>query len=134
MAGSATLPDSPGDLSPRDLSHQSPAAIAAMFGRVAPRYDLMNFAMGAGIDIYWRWKLVRAVLDPIVAAGLLKDDSLVVGLDGTQFDSLDDARAHLDGIGVLVVALDALGPEPAAALRRVVDGRCGLAVEGCAGG
>jgi len=46
---------------PDDLAHQHPEAISAMFGRVAPRYDLMNHAMGAGIDIYWRWKLVRAV-------------------------------------------------------------------------
>jgi len=46
---------------PDDLAQQDPAAIAAMFGRVAPRYDLMNHAMGAGIDIYWRWKLARAV-------------------------------------------------------------------------
>ena len=46
---------------PDDLAHQQPEAISAMFGRVAPRYDLMNHAMGAGIDIYWRWKLARAV-------------------------------------------------------------------------
>ncbi|HUB66177.1 MAG TPA: ubiquinone/menaquinone biosynthesis methyltransferase [Candidatus Methylacidiphilales bacterium] len=46
---------------PDDLANQDPEAISAMFGRVAPRYDLMNHAMGAGIDIYWRWKLARAV-------------------------------------------------------------------------
>jgi demethylmenaquinone methyltransferase/2-methoxy-6-polyprenyl-1,4-benzoquinol methylase len=46
---------------PDELAHQHPDAISAMFGRVAQRYDLMNFAMGAGIDSYWRWKLVRAV-------------------------------------------------------------------------
>jgi len=61
MAGSATLPDSPGDLSPRDLSHQSPAAIAAMFGRVAPRYDLLNHVLCGGTDLYWRWRLTREV-------------------------------------------------------------------------
>ena len=46
---------------PDNLAHQHPEAISAMFGRVAPRYDLLNHAMSAGIDIYWRWKLVRAV-------------------------------------------------------------------------
>src|SRR5580658_4824494 len=46
---------------PDDLAHQDPEAISAMFGRVAPRYDLMNHAMGGGIDIYWRWKLARTV-------------------------------------------------------------------------
>jgi demethylmenaquinone methyltransferase/2-methoxy-6-polyprenyl-1,4-benzoquinol methylase len=44
-----------------DLAHQSPEAISAMFGRVAARYDLMNHVMGGGMDLYWRWRLVRAV-------------------------------------------------------------------------
>jgi demethylmenaquinone methyltransferase/2-methoxy-6-polyprenyl-1,4-benzoquinol methylase len=44
-----------------DLVHQQPEAISAMFGRVAGRYDVMNHVMGAGLDIYWRWLLVRAV-------------------------------------------------------------------------
>ncbi|MCE0522079.1 MAG: class I SAM-dependent methyltransferase [Methylacidiphilales bacterium] len=45
----------------KDLAHQSPEAISAMFGRVAARYDVMNHVMGGGLDIYWRWRLVRAV-------------------------------------------------------------------------
>jgi demethylmenaquinone methyltransferase/2-methoxy-6-polyprenyl-1,4-benzoquinol methylase len=44
-----------------DLAHQAPEAIAGMFGRVAPRYDLMNRVMGGGLDLYWRRQLVRAV-------------------------------------------------------------------------
>ena len=44
-----------------ELAHQSPEAISAMFGRVAARYDLMNHVMGGGLDLYWRWRLVRAV-------------------------------------------------------------------------
>jgi demethylmenaquinone methyltransferase/2-methoxy-6-polyprenyl-1,4-benzoquinol methylase len=44
-----------------DLLHQSPEQISAMFGRVAPRYDVMNHVMGGGLDIYWRWRLARAV-------------------------------------------------------------------------
>src|SRR5471032_782531 len=44
-----------------DLAHQSPKEISAMFGRVAARYDIMNFAMGGGLDSYWRRRLVRAV-------------------------------------------------------------------------
>jgi demethylmenaquinone methyltransferase/2-methoxy-6-polyprenyl-1,4-benzoquinol methylase len=44
-----------------DLAHQEPEAISAMFGRVAPRYDLMNHVMGGGLDLYWRRRLVQAV-------------------------------------------------------------------------
>jgi demethylmenaquinone methyltransferase/2-methoxy-6-polyprenyl-1,4-benzoquinol methylase len=44
-----------------ELAHQSPEAISAMFGRVAARYDIMNFAMGGGLDSYWRRRLVRTV-------------------------------------------------------------------------
>ena len=44
-----------------DLLHQSPREICSMFGRVAARYDIMNHVMGGGLDIYWRWRLVRAV-------------------------------------------------------------------------
>jgi demethylmenaquinone methyltransferase/2-methoxy-6-polyprenyl-1,4-benzoquinol methylase len=53
---SATLPQIEDD-----LAHQSPEAIAAMFGRVAPRYDFLNHALCGGSDLYWRWRLVRAV-------------------------------------------------------------------------
>lgn len=44
-----------------DLSHQSPDAISAMFGRVAPRYDLMNHLLAGGLDFYWHRRLVCAV-------------------------------------------------------------------------
>jgi demethylmenaquinone methyltransferase/2-methoxy-6-polyprenyl-1,4-benzoquinol methylase len=44
-----------------ELAHQAPEAIAGMFGRVAARYDIMNRAMGGGLDLYWRRQLVRAV-------------------------------------------------------------------------
>jgi demethylmenaquinone methyltransferase/2-methoxy-6-polyprenyl-1,4-benzoquinol methylase len=53
---------SPPSSSPGDaLAHQAPEAIAAMFGRVAPRYDLLNHGLSGGCDVYWRARLVRAV-------------------------------------------------------------------------
>jgi demethylmenaquinone methyltransferase/2-methoxy-6-polyprenyl-1,4-benzoquinol methylase len=51
----------PATAADEELAHQSPAAIAAMFGRVAPRYDFLNHALCGGADVYWRWRLARAV-------------------------------------------------------------------------
>jgi len=44
-----------------ELAHQSPEAISAMFGRVAPRYDRLNHVLCGGTDLYWRWQLMREV-------------------------------------------------------------------------
>jgi len=38
-----------------------PAAINAMFARVARRYDLANHVLSGGVDFWWRRRLVRAV-------------------------------------------------------------------------
>ena len=56
MPATTPAPDPHGD-----LAHQSPEAIAEMFGRVAPRYDFLNHALCGGSDVYWRWRLARIV-------------------------------------------------------------------------
>ena len=41
--------------------------IRAMFGAIAPRYDLLNHVLSLNIDRYWRWrttKLVPVDVDP----------------------------------------------------------------------
>ncbi len=37
------------------------SAINAMFAAIAGRYDCANHVLSAGVDYYWRWRLVRAV-------------------------------------------------------------------------
>jgi demethylmenaquinone methyltransferase/2-methoxy-6-polyprenyl-1,4-benzoquinol methylase len=45
------------DQSQRDVMHGR--QVAAMFGRIARWYDLLNHALSLGMDIYWRWRLAR---------------------------------------------------------------------------
>ncbi|HEY7269267.1 MAG TPA: ubiquinone/menaquinone biosynthesis methyltransferase [Dehalococcoidia bacterium] len=44
---------------PPDDPHGEPPAIAAMFSRIARRYDLLNHLLSFGLDIYWRNLMAR---------------------------------------------------------------------------
>jgi demethylmenaquinone methyltransferase/2-methoxy-6-polyprenyl-1,4-benzoquinol methylase len=54
---------------------EKPRFVAAMFGRIAPRYDLMNTLMTAGQDQRWR----RVVADAALTAGSAQPAVLDVG-------------------------------------------------------
>lgn len=40
---------------------KSAGRIAGMFDAIAPRYDLLNRVLSAGLDRYWRWRAIRAL-------------------------------------------------------------------------
>jgi demethylmenaquinone methyltransferase/2-methoxy-6-polyprenyl-1,4-benzoquinol methylase len=92
-----------------------PAAVRAMFDRIAPVYDLMNTLMTAGVDGRWRRATIRAadprpgqrVLDvatgtgklALLAARAVGPEGEVIGLDASQ-PMLDRARRAADRAGL----------------------------------
>jgi demethylmenaquinone methyltransferase/2-methoxy-6-polyprenyl-1,4-benzoquinol methylase len=113
----------PAPSGPRPPDHR--ARVAAMFGRIAARYDLMNTVMTGGLDAAWRRHAVRAARPPQdgwaldVGTGTAKlaralaramPNGQVIGVDAAA-PMLRQARAarHEDGADRVRLALaDAL--------------------------
>jgi len=96
-------------------------SIQAMFGRIAPRYDMLNHLLSLGLDFYWRRQMARMVgagpgmriLDVATGTGdstlaLLKRGAAVVSSDFTipmlaigleKFKRCDKADLVLGSVG-----------------------------------
>jgi demethylmenaquinone methyltransferase/2-methoxy-6-polyprenyl-1,4-benzoquinol methylase len=97
----------PSPSGPRPGDHR--ARVAAMFGRIAGRYDLMNTLMTGGQDVLWRRLAVRAARPP-------RDGRALDVGTGTAKLALALARAMPAGrvVGVDVAAPMLLQARPAA--------------------
>lgn len=93
----------------RGLDKQ-PEAIRAMFGRVAPVYDLLNHLLSASLDRRWRRRAARAVRPAPGGAGSLPALDLCCGTG--------DQALALRGEGARVAAADFCVPMVARARRK----------------
>lgn len=91
-----------------------PNAVNSMFGRIAHRYDLANRLLSFGVDVWWRFRLVRAVsatapshvLDLATGSGdvafalaaKLPKHAAITGMDFCQ-PMLDQAEAKKQTLG-----------------------------------
>ena len=48
-----------GELNPTPTVDKTPARIAGMFDAIAPRYDLLNHVLSAGLDVRWRARAIK---------------------------------------------------------------------------
>ena len=65
---------------------KSPGRIAGMFDAIAPRYDLLNGVLSAGLDRYWRRRAIRSL-------GFSGQETLVDVCTGTGDVAIAAARA-----------------------------------------
>lgn len=89
---------------------KSAGRIAGMFDAIAPRYDLLNRVLSAGLDRYWRWRAIRALR-------LTGRDTLVDICTGTGDVAIAAARARRGAR--CVIGIDFAGAMLARAARKL---------------
>jgi demethylmenaquinone methyltransferase / 2-methoxy-6-polyprenyl-1,4-benzoquinol methylase len=90
---------------------KAPDRIAGMFDAIAPRYDLLNHLLSAGIDKRWRARAIRSLR-------LTGRETLVDVATGTGDVALEARRAGTGG-AAKVVGVDFAGAMLALALAKV---------------
>jgi len=75
---------------------RDPAAVRAMFDRIARRYDLVNTVLSAGIDGSWRRRAARAT--GLVAGGSALDVACGSGKLTAQLARIAGARGRVAGL------------------------------------
>lgn len=96
---------------------EAAAWVRAMFGRVAPRYDLANHLLSFNIDRYWRARTVAAVWDVLARREARVVDICCGTADLTR--ALERGRAP----GTFVLGSDFCHPMLVAAQKKVGHGR-----------
>jgi demethylmenaquinone methyltransferase/2-methoxy-6-polyprenyl-1,4-benzoquinol methylase len=66
-----------------------------MFGRIAPRYDLLNHLLSLNIDKYWRWRTTRLV--PVEGRGPILDLCTGTGDLALAYDRAAAAQVAIVG-------------------------------------
>jgi demethylmenaquinone methyltransferase/2-methoxy-6-polyprenyl-1,4-benzoquinol methylase len=87
-----------------DATLKEPWRIARMFNAIAPRYDLLNHVLSAGLDVHWRTLAIRSlglrggetVLDLCTGTGDLALGAAAATPGARRVLGLDVARGMLD--------------------------------------
>jgi demethylmenaquinone methyltransferase/2-methoxy-6-polyprenyl-1,4-benzoquinol methylase len=96
---------------------KTPDRIAGMFDAIAPRYDLLNHLLSAGIDRRWRTRMIAAL-------NLTGRETLIDVCTGTADVALEARRSrHADanGTAARVLGVDFAGAMLSLGLRKIRD-------------